>query len=750
MGLNLKLKTESEEHQPNDSADFETRAEDALSDSDRADAEIDRIIAETNLMKTMEDCSSSVIAEERSVEGGGSNIDLADNDPETYTMRMNLLESLQNKVSVNKEREDGEVSDEDGCSSHVAPIKRFQDSSSFTLRKSRKYSPREFERPKRRDDTRRGKRRSVSRSSSRVTESARRYFTRRSYPHEMDFERSVRNRDPALQSKSRERRRHLSTSTATTSSTQRVGSSRRDATKGKGDILLISKPFLSSRLPFPFLQVVRTVREFWSQLRAKMARDRISLSQSTRSVKNTKAQFRHAKLSANGATQLKTLHSGTCQVPIIDPQFPQPQTAYHRATALSCMDDLLILPPPPAPPVLSKSADLVENFHPSSISVQVREGGERVAQLSSTTKAKNTFLDQKPLVDPKTSSQHLLTHPPPPPPPATDNPDNYDDVGMDVESSHSGSSSVTSHEDNEASTLARHCLFSEADEKQLREMLLNQVTINRMRKADTAANNSSSGVEGGNINLRRSVTTQTVSEDDNEQRPKGFGTGSSTSVNAKRCDVDWGDFSGPPRKIIKTEELNTLLKEKQTQLSELNREISERLICLTSSRRRRDELKKALNEVEVDINERQSQCRILMLRRNTITRAVERLEERKLDRLLSFNEWDSHGDAVKSIPSGEQTGAQSAGSISRSSSIERLLETGCSFDGSEAWNDEQAMRLKLLAKMKASDPPTSNSSQDMNGGASRNTEELRDQSTQTAASASGIDIVVDEMQPLYR
>lgn len=75
--------------------------------------------------------------------------------------------------------------------------------------------------------------------------------------------------------------------------------------------------------------------------------------------------------------------------------------------------------------------NLVENCNPSSIRIQVSEGGGRVAQLS------------KP---PKSSDTTTSTSKPKPPPPCapckspsftnlTDKGDNYEDVGMDVESS---------------------------------------------------------------------------------------------------------------------------------------------------------------------------------------------------------------------------------------------------------------------------------------------------------------------------
>ncbi|VDM73504.1 unnamed protein product [Strongylus vulgaris] len=59
---------------------------------------------------------------------------------------------------------------------------------------------------------------------------------------------------------------------------------------------------------------------------------------------------------------------------------------------------------------------------------------------------------------------------------------------------------------------------------------------------------------------------------------------------------------------------------------------------LNASLLRRTELRKQLAELDADIDAERVGCRLLMQRRNTIRRAVERCEERKLDLLLE-NEW---------------------------------------------------------------------------------------------------------------
>ncbi|KAK6022745.1 hypothetical protein OSTOST_11543, partial [Ostertagia ostertagi] len=140
-----------------------------------------------------------------------------------------------------------------------------------------------------------------------------------------------------------------------------------------------------------------------------------------------------------------------------------------------------------------KPVDMVESCNPSSIRIQVREGGGRVAQLSTSTKPKDmASCPQKPKpisvqcvqIEPHFSNLSEKT-------------DNYEDVGMDVESSHSSCDSDTGHGDNEGIPSPRHRIISDADEAQLREMLLHQVILNRKRNAESAGQSSSASICDG-------------------------------------------------------------------------------------------------------------------------------------------------------------------------------------------------------------------------------------------------------------
>ncbi|VDM72434.1 unnamed protein product [Strongylus vulgaris] len=82
--------------------------------------------------------------------------------------------------------------------------------------------------------------------------------------------------------------------------------------------------------------------------------------------------------------------------------------------------------------------------NPSSIMVQVREGGGRVAQLSSNSQTNDAYVQKRY----EASTIRLSEQPPPPPTLAERYPDNYEDVGMDVESSRSSCISDYEHGDN--------------------------------------------------------------------------------------------------------------------------------------------------------------------------------------------------------------------------------------------------------------------------------------------------------------
>ncbi|KJH47885.1 hypothetical protein DICVIV_06013 [Dictyocaulus viviparus] len=829
-----------DEHHHHDCTVVELGSVDTLSDSERGDAEIDRIIAETNAscfsinrslfcpfiittvmmeskLKGCDVTPSSVL--EKSGESGEL-LELEDNDHETLIMRLNLLESLQNKHTVDKEKEDGEVSDEDVYFGQDTSIKITSEPSSYRQGRSSKYGPRKVERSAKRDAVRREKNRSFgSRTTSKVNDSTRHYSSKRSHHYDIDNERSFRSR--RSDSRNYERRDRTS-SPSVYSSTRRSGCSHRDFVKGKNDTPTSKQVISDLSVTLPVTpngpnsadvivstasqggesptvdRVVEASTSHGSGENRSIKRTGDSGSQISVTV-NTMSEEHEDIISANKSISEAGCSNGSgvpshnsssafCSEPLwknrinltsefatVNSNIPLPQTP---ATQF-CEKEYALLPPPPAPPVLPKAADVMDKCVPSSIRVQVREGGGRVAQLSATNYMKDHFSEVK-RQDLKTANNHLLVQPPPPPPPA-ENPDNYDNVGMDVESSHSSCCSVVDNEDGDA--MARQRMFSESDETQLREMLLNQVILNRMRKTDSVRQSSNTSVNGTNANYKSvppndsSSHNESVTVDlrdanhlDSRQQNMKSREARNTPVSMKRHHIDCCDSAEPLNKMRKVDssfdredasfldsprscslsEMELLLREKQSQLNELDIEISERMRCLDSSLRRRTELKSALAEVEADIESGRTQCRTLMQRRNIMRRIVERYEERRLDRLIS-SEWDFGDGAMKDQASGDRTGTQSNGSMSRSPSIGHLLGAECSIDENHSmseWTDEQTMRLKLLAKMRTVDPTTS-SSQDANNRQSCYVGEQHDECTQTTEATDGVDMVSD-FEPLYR
>ncbi|WKX95193.1 hypothetical protein Q1695_012004 [Nippostrongylus brasiliensis] len=416
--------------------------------------------------------------------------------------------------------------------------------------------------------------------------------------------------------------------------------------------------------------------------------------------------------------------------------------------------DFVLLPPPPAPPILPKPTVMMENCHPSSIRIEVREGGGRIAQLSDA-----------PITSPIQSSSKTVSHPCKPRmiplcSNATEKADNYEDVQMDVESSHSSCESEPEQVENKGRTSPRNRLCSDADEERLREMLLNQVILNRQRGAGSTGESSSASVYDDRGNEHSSLpngfcegevssdvkvspltrSTSNTCDSVSFQTPRNTRASRTTSnlcessePAEKRPKLDEyfeaADFSFSDSPQPGLAEIDTVLREKQIQLGELESEISARLSFLDESLRRRTELRNQLAELEADIESGRAQCRVLMRRRNMVRRAVERYEETRLDRLLS-NEWGSN-DAVTTQRS---EGRDSVENTLKTSASAPNLDAVRSAAEQRKWDEEQEMRVKLLARMRRADiRPTNstNSSEESStmGNSSVNADEHCDPST---------------------
>ncbi|KIH45565.1 hypothetical protein ANCDUO_24394, partial [Ancylostoma duodenale] len=426
----------------------------------------------------------------------------------------------------------------------------------------------------------------------------------------------------------------------------------------------------------------------------------------------------------------------------VDPDIPLPPPPIPpRPIPVSPTNekDFLLLPPPPAPPIFPQPVSMVQKCNPSSITVQVREGGGRVAQLSSNTRVNEASASAQ--KRPEASSNHH-SEPPPPPPILTEHfPDNYEDVGMDVESSHSSCISDFEHGDSTADASPRHRLLSDADEAQLREMLLNQVTLHRKRLAESAAQSSSASVCDARPEEETSQNQSTCSNEDknpdvknvlaqskNADAMNGFeecrtplrNSSIAEKMHHSNSESDrCNSFEGPTKKRKLDESgvseeyyslrsppctslsvLESLLTENQSRLNDLDSQISKRMSSLNSSLRRRAEIMKQLEELEVDIDAERAGCRILMQRRNSIRREVERYEERKLDLLLEAEWRPSGGSSHKTQKSEDASPVEEAAHAPQSVGSPMRPSDETPSQDHVLSHEEEQMRLKLLARMK--------------------------------------------------
>ncbi|KAK6738140.1 hypothetical protein RB195_020323 [Necator americanus] len=797
------------------------------SDSERAEKEIDRIIAEAFMLEPH--CSGatlpSISGPIAQAESGGSRTEFEDEDPETLSMRLNLIESLQSKLK-SVEKEDGEVSDEDTLSgtqiSSLLPKSESSGLSSSRSKPEADLSSRKRSR-KRENSKSRAKRRSVDkRSSIRTIENGKHHSTPRTYLNSGKSTKST-----VLVSKSRERE-HKSRGSSNTYSThsRRSRKSDRDATKVKNELAGLKQlvPELSITLPVErrspdSVGVVVTTSKDAHKATAERVVDTSKSANAgeNRSIKRVRDSRPHLSITVNGFSgsgekpdaetrpfierlqlpedshftqncsstprpspriSIRNFTSETINADTDIPLPPPPAPPNPIPMPLYGDNDFLILPPPPAPPIFPQTVGMLEKCNPSSITVQVREGGARVAQLSSNTRMSDATTSS--YKRPEAGSARHMEEPPPPPPISTEHfPDNYEDVGMDVESSRSSCVSDCEHVDDRGIASPRHRLFSDSDEAQLREMLLNQVTQHRKRLAESTAQSSSASCDGrpeeetqnqptcsneenvfpqakSEVNtwnalkdseLYASSTLKDSSNTEENRRNSFEGLPKRRKLDDSGVSEEYYSLRSPPSSSLSS--LESMLRENQSQLNELDSQISRRMSLLHSSLLRRTELKKQLAELEADIDAERTGCRLLMQRRNSIRRAVERYEECKLDLLLE-NEWRLPNGSTENTQKNddsspvEETGnaSQSGGSSTRPSEENSSQEHVLS-------HEEEQMRLKLLARIRKDVIAPSQQEREEQGRStpSGSVEEYCNQSTQTPIREKSAEEMV---LPLYR
>uniref|UniRef100_A0A6F7P1H5 Protein lilliputian n=1 Tax=Haemonchus contortus TaxID=6289 RepID=A0A6F7P1H5_HAECO len=815
--VQLERDTKVEEvHLHNGSSAIESVSVETISDSERTDAEIDRIIAETNMLESKTFVSPLAVSKDRGGSKSDGRLEIEDEDEETRSIRLKLLASMQNKNTLEKEREDGEVTDEDGSGSPNPILQTKKEASSSKPGKTSHVTRKSTRSDRREDSSDKSRRRSSERTSSRTAENHRRHSTQRSYISEKrPAKSSTRSTTAGTRSNSQERKDRGASSSIHSNSSHRSRRKREntqertDTPNAKHIVSELSITLPSSKIDSSTGFVVSTLndkkRNSTSERiveasssnsgvenrhfkRVVGSGDHISVtvnahndsksnvfssgrsfSEGLRSIENTTSSGLQS--SPHPSTSItfmnnRSFNSSDGLLPHI-PLPPTPTPPRPKPPSPMNDKDILLLPPPPAPPILPKSADMVGSCNPSSLRIQVREGGGRVAQLSAANKS-----NYVPSYSQKTKPINMQYIPTPPKPEFISLPekaDNYEECGMDVESSHSSSDSDAENRDNEGAISSRQRFLSDADETQLREMLLHQVILNRKRNAESAGQSSSASVCGGPMLANdekkfphsKNVSARTTGKADRallaQHTPRSATSRGSNCASRRNSDE-------PPSKRLKADgsvttsgddpsmvsplpsnimELDGLLKDKQTQLCELDSEISDRMNCLDESLHRREELKNQLAELEADIEAARAQCRVLMRRRNAIRRTVERFEEHRLDRLLA-NDWDEQ-DPTKSQQS-EQT-SKSVESILRTPSTTSWLDEREIMDD---YDEEQKIRSKLLARMRMGDNSSVHSGQDENNRESPpvSAEELCDESTQTAT--SGDEDVLNKKEPLYR
>lgn len=282
---------------------------------------------------------------------------------------------------------------------------------------------------------------------------------------------------------------------------------------------------------------------------------------------------------------------------------------------------------------------------------------------------------------PKSSDTTTSTSKPKPPPPCapckspsftnlTDKGDNYEDVGMDVESS--SCESEPEHKDDTGRTSPRNRVLSDADDMKLREMLLQQVTRNRQKNAESAGQSSSSSVhEGRDDNGAAPANSyesceETRNADVKDVLPQGNGEPNRREVQQQETPRSVqvaetsnrsanGDSAEPLKKRRKMDEsfestgqdtplpsslsqIDLMLRGKQSELGELESDLSMRMSDIDESMLRRAALRQQLAELEANIQTERARCLVLLRRRNEIRREVERCEEKRLE-LLFVCDW---------------------------------------------------------------------------------------------------------------
>ncbi|VDL73270.1 unnamed protein product [Nippostrongylus brasiliensis] len=601
-------------------------------------------------------------------------IEFVDEDPETLSMRLSLLESLQSKiVGGEKEKEDGEVSDE---SPPELPLSYGRSVTKESC-SSRTRKPTGVDSYDRKDksigtsshsNSSRAKKRDATQSKSGTT--------------------SIKRVTPELSIT-------LPVSHTGENGTDVIVSTMKEEENGNERIIEATGSH-SCAGGTPFKKVVDSGDHISVTVNACNGQVKNSPEPTSKGSKQEGTFMNPSSMLVTARGNQHNASADPMAIPHI-PLPPAPVPCRPQNVVSPNGKDFVLLPPPPAPPILPKPTVMMENCHPSSIRIEVREGGGRIAQLSDA-----------PITSPIQSSSKTVSHPCKPRmiplcSNATEKADNYEDVQMDVESSHSSCESEPEQVENKGRTSPRNRLCSDADEERLREMLLNQVILNRQRGAGSTGESSSASVYDDRGNEHSSL-------------PNGFCEGEVSSdvkvsplTRSTSNTCDSVSFQTPRN----TRASRTT--EKQIQLGELESEISARLSFLDESLRRRTELRNQLAELEADIESGRAQCRVLMRRRNMVRRAVER----------------GSNDAVTTQRS---EGRDSVENTLKTSASAPNLDAVRSAAEQRKWDEEQEMRVKLLARMRRADiRPTNstNSSEESStmGNSSVNADEHCDPST---------------------
>ncbi|VDO62012.1 unnamed protein product [Heligmosomoides polygyrus] len=684
------------------------------------------------MLKTATAVPNGITAPSNGVSNSSSKTDLVDEDPETLSMRLTLLESLQSKI-MGKEREDGEVvSDEGSSGSGKATNNASKSSVSSKSKKITTEGSQNENHERSRDRT------TTTTTSSKISSSRSKRPLREATQSKSDTSSSKHISELSVTLPAPSAGTNTSDVVVTALNEKRKRSSSERQVDG------VSSHSVSENRHFK--KVVNTGDHISvtvdTRSGGELKSPSVTVSEGVRMVTNNAAHVVTStpkNMSINSRITPRSFSTDFANAVPHIPLPPTPLPSRPQHTSPTNSKEFSLLPPPPAPPVFP---NLVENCNPSSIRIQVSEGGGRVAQLS------------KP---PKSSDTTTSTSKPKPPPPCapckspsftnlTDKGDNYEDVGMDVESS--SCESEPEHKDDTGRTSPRNRVLSDADDMKLREMLLQQVTRNRQKNAESAGQSSSSSVhEGRDDNGAAPANSyesceETRNADVKDVLPQGNGEPNRREVQQQetprsvqvaetslvfllltrytQMDESFESTGQDTPLPSSLSQIDLMLRGKQSELGELESDLSMRMSDIDESMLRRAALRQQLAELEANIQTERARCLVLLRRRNEIRREVERCEEKRLELLFVCD----------------------CGVECDSREVEQQQKR----------NEEQEMRTKLLARMRKGGDTLVNSGGDVNkldnSAVSSIETTSSEQSTQTLM--HGEEDGAQESEPLYR